>query len=143
MYDNAWRPGGGSAATRYTPAAEFLKKVKAYRYDRDDVRPRCFPELGAVGLPFDRDGSARADWLQDIHNEVSTWNTDTVGFPFLGYIWWNAEGTKGDRIDGIGRQRYFQLDRRHVWKSDTDESPWEFLDPALPLEKFNELAKTV
>lgn len=112
MYQNSWN-------YPYTDPATFLSKVKAYRYDgkavglSTDLRPRIFPELGAIGHPNDTDGTLRAAWMQNIHDILKTWTTAMNGWPFGGWIWWNEQGKSGDSVAGIGTRRWFQLDRIH------------------------------
>lgn len=113
MYMNSWK-SGSTAATAYTDAATFLSKFKAYRYDATDVRPRMFPEFGAIGLPDDTTGAGRAAWMQAVHDQLVTWTEAAQGWPFLGYLWWNAEGKSGDSIARLGIHRWFQLDRIHT-----------------------------
>ncbi|MCY1007728.1 hypothetical protein OV079_19660 [Nannocystis pusilla] len=123
MYGNSWG-SGGKAATSYVDPKTFLAKVKTYD---SKGRQKLFPEIGYVGLPFDSDGSKRAQWIEGITQELKTWSN------FVGYIWWNANGKEGSSISGLGTKRYFQLDRRHTG---TDGS-YKTLNPALPLNKFN------
>lgn len=106
MYANSW-------TWPYPDPVTFLSKVKTYKYNSADVRPRIFPELGAIGHPNDPDGSLRAAWLQGVQDELKTWTTLAQGWPFLGWIWWNEEGKSGDSVAGIGTRRWFQLDRIH------------------------------
>jgi hypothetical protein len=113
-YLNSWAPGGGTVFTKFPSAATWLKKIKSYRYDEQDRRPRILPELGAIQPPWDADGHARAAFLKDVHDEVSTWNPRTTGWEFQGWIWWNTEGTSGGSLTGAGQRRWFQLDRRHT-----------------------------
>ena len=124
MYGNSWGSPGTEAATSYVDPKAFLAKVKAYDAGS---RPKMFPEIGYIGLPFDKDGSKRAAWLGGITEELKTWSN------FIGYIWWNANGKTGSKIDGLGTKRYFQLDRRHTG---TDGS-YATLSPAHPLNKLN------
>lgn len=123
MYGNSWG-SGGKAATAYVDPKTFLAKVKAYD---SKGRPKLFPELGYVGLPFDTDGSKRAQWIEGVTTELKTWSN------FTGYIWWNANGKEGSVIEGLGTKRFFQLDRRHTLPNGT----FKTLSPALPLNKFN------
>jgi hypothetical protein len=112
MYANSWN-------WPYPDPATFLSKVKAYRYDgkavgvSTDVRPRIFPELGAIGHPNDTDGTLRAAWLQGLQDILKTWTTTMNGWPFAGWIWWNEQGKSGDSVAGIGTRRWFQFDRIH------------------------------
>jgi hypothetical protein len=124
MYGNSWGSPATQAATSYVDPKTFLAKVKAYS---TGSRPKLFPEIGYVGLPFDTDGSKRAAWLGGITEELKTWAN------FTGYIWWNANGKEGSDIAGLGTKRYFQLDRRHTGSKGT----YTTLSPALPLNKFN------
>lgn len=113
-YVNSWAPGGaGTVFTRFPQAAAWLDRIRDYRFGASDDRPRIFAELGAIQPAWDRDGSARAAFLRDVHTEVSGWNPGATGWAFLGWIWWNTEGTRGAPVTGIGAHRWFQLDRRH------------------------------
>lgn len=125
MYGNSWGSPATQAATSYQDPKTFLAKVKAYD---TGGRPKLFPEIGYIGLPFDTDGSKRALWIQGITEELKTWSN------FVGYIWWNADGKQGSSISGLGTKRYFQLDRRHTG---TDGS-YKTLNPAPPLNKYNQ-----
>lgn len=123
MYGNSWGTGS-NAATSYVDPKTFLSKVKAYN---TGSRPKLFPEIGYVGLPYDTDGSARATWIQGITEELKTWSN------FVGYIWWNANGKEGSYLKGLGTKRYFQLDRRHT----QPDGSYKILSPAHPLNKLN------
>lgn len=107
-YANSW-------TWPYPDPATFLSKIKAYRYNSSDTRPRILPELGAIGHPNDPDGSLRAAWMQGIQDQLVTWGPSTVAWQgqFLGWCWWNAEGKSGDSIAGIGKKRWFHFDRIH------------------------------
>lgn len=115
-------------------AATFLASIKNYNAGS---RPKCFPELGGIGIPADNDGSARAAFMQRIYDEVKTWPN------FLGWCWWNDDGTTGSALPGspgIGSARYFQLDRRHTGANDTTlgtGNAFALINPALPLAKYN------
>lgn len=135
MYGNSWGSPATTVTTAFTPVGTFLQYVKAYRKSANDSRIRVFPELGYIGAPFDTTGSARAAWIQAIHDEVKTWKVSTVGFDFAGWIWWNTAGKAGASLTGAGTVRWFQLDRRHTG---TDGS-YTTLNPPLPLQKFNEI----
>jgi hypothetical protein len=121
MYANSWQPLPDPAA--------FTAGVKAYRYDAGDTRPRCFPELGAIGYPTDTTGSARAAWMQGLQAELASWTQADQGWPFAGWCWWNEEGKSGGATAGLGTHRWFQLDRRHNSQPyDGDpEGGWEYL----------------
>ncbi|HEX8346556.1 MAG TPA: hypothetical protein VF657_17705 [Actinoplanes sp.] len=98
---------GGAAITSYPNPVAFLQHIKAYV--PPGGRPKIFPEFGAIGAPFDTDGTARAAFLQGCYNELITWPD------FGGFIWWNDDGTSSDSpTTGIGTARYFQLNRRHT-----------------------------
>jgi hypothetical protein len=124
MYGNSWG-SGDQAATSYVDPKTFLAKIKAYN---TGTRPKLFPEIGYIGLPFDTDGTKRATWIGGITEELKTFSN------FIGYIWWNAEGKSGSSLVGVGTKRWFQLDRRH---SGTSGSPYKILNPAHPLNKLN------
>jgi hypothetical protein len=97
-----------TAITSFPAAATFLQYVKAYVPAAGASTLRIFPELGVIGAPFDTDGTARAAWIQSIHDEVKTWSN------FGGFCWWNDDGTSGGSIPGVGTVRFFQLDRQHT-----------------------------
>ncbi|WP_433831326.1 hypothetical protein ACQP2E_13195 [Actinoplanes sp. CA-015351] len=144
-YLNSWAPGGGDTVfTRFPDAAAWLKKIKGYRYDSSDTRPRILPELGAIQPPWDIDGSARAAFLKDVHDELSSWNPATTGWQFQGWIWWNTEGTSGKSIAGIGTHRWFQLDRRHNSKPFDGDPIGGFEENAAnkTLKMFNSLTRS-
>jgi hypothetical protein len=115
FYHNSWG-SGSNAVTTPVPAATILKRFRDYKYSPTDKRPRIFPELGLIGFPTDSDGSKRAAWLNDMYNELRKWNTATVGWEFIGFVWWCAEGKSGNSVNGIGKKRWFQFDRRHNGK---------------------------
>ncbi|WP_229071015.1 hypothetical protein [Actinoplanes sp. DH11] len=116
-YVNSWSAEDGSTVfTRYPDAGTWLQKVKTYRFNGSDARPRILPELGAIQPHWDRDGAARAAFMQDVHTELSSWNPNTTGWAFQGWIWWNTEGTSGRDIRTVGKHRWFQLDHRHNGK---------------------------
>ncbi len=124
MYGNSWGSPSSSAATSYVDPKTFLAKVKAYS---TGTRPKMFPEIGYIGLPFDKDGTKRAAWIEGITEELKTWSN------FVGYIWWNADGKLGSSISGLGTRRYFQLNRRHTGSDGSHVT----LSPAYPLNKLN------
>lgn len=124
MYGNSWGSPATQAATSYTDPKAFLAKVKLYDAGS---RPKLFPEIGYIGLPFDKDGSKRAAWIAGITEELKTWSN------FTGYIWWNAIGKSGSSLSGVGTKRYFQLNRRHTGS----DGSYVTLNPALPLNKLN------
>lgn len=141
-------------ATSYRDPDLFLQYIKAYKNSDSDTRPRIFPEFGAVGLPGDTTGSARAAWIQAIHDRVKTWNQDDpdwdMPWDFIGWCWWNHEGTGGSALTGIGTRRWFNLDRRHNGQpyTYTNRSGATVTDPqggyttianSLALAKFNQL----
>lgn len=124
-----------SPATLPAPAA-FLKHIKAYASGQADRRPRIFPELGVIGMPADTDGSARAAWIQGVHDELTTWRPGAPGWArpwsFLGWIWWNQQGKNTGEVAVIGGRRDFPLDERTV-----DRNTVVKLDPPKPLNTFN------
>lgn len=124
MYGNSWGSPSTKAATAYVDPKTFLAKIKAYN---TGSRPKLFPEIGYIGLPFDTTGSKRAQWIEGITEELKTFSN------FLGYIWWNADGKAGSSLEGVGTKRYFQLDRRHTGTNGS----YATLNPPLPLNKFN------
>lgn len=141
MYANAYG-SNGAAATSYPDPATFLSRVKAYRYDSNDTRPRVFPELGAVGLPYDTDGYARAAWLQGVADQLDTWSAAAQGWRFDGFIWWNMDWS-GASIPGMGTLRAYQLDHR-TGGSGTTADPYKYVtipgNPPPPLATFNAVA---
>lgn len=109
----------GTASSVVTPSSltapsSFLATVKAYRKTGADTRPRIFPELGVIGMPDDLDGTARANWIIGIYNEVRTWTQASQGWPFLGFIWWHAPGKATGVVYQIGQRRDFPLHLRTV-----------------------------
>lgn len=147
MYGNSWAVGDTSAVTTaFVSPSSFLQYVKAYKFDENDTRDRLFPELGYIGAPFDTTGSARAAWIQGVHDEVSTWTPEVTGWKFIGWIWWNTEGKSGSVLAGAGAKRWFQLDRRHTGQPVVIDSVswpqagWQILNPPLALNKFKEIA---
>lgn len=138
MYMNSWKPGGGGnsslVADAYIDPVTFLAGVKAYRYNNSpDPRPRIFPELGAIGIPADPTGAQRAAWINGLCAELDTWGPATTGWPFLGFAWWNNQGTTSPTsLTPIGTLRYFYLDK---YQKDTS-GPIAYADP-LPLKAFN------
>ena len=134
-------PGGAVVTPATLPtAAAFVQYFKAYRFDAADTRPRIWPELGVVGMPADTDGTARANWLQAIYNEVKTWNTGTTHWPWLGMIWWNATGKATGTVPGVGDRRDFPLHLRTTG-SGTTADPYRAVtipgNPPPPVATFN------
>ncbi|MER5608332.1 hypothetical protein AB0F93_00050 [Micromonospora tulbaghiae] len=142
MYANAYG-SDGNAATSYPSPAAFVAGLKAYRHSPTDVRPRVVPEMGAVGLPFDTDGTYRAAWLQGVADQFDSWNT-TSGTPwrFDGFIWWNMDWD-GAHVPGLGTLRCFQLDHRHTGTG-SNANPYTYAllpgNPPAPLAVFNDIA---
>lgn len=136
-YARSYAGSPAGVITSYPAVPAFLSKIKAYN---SGSRPKCFPELGAIGIPADTTGSMRATWIQQVHDEVKTWSG------FLGWIWWNDDGTSGSALPGspgIGSARYFQLDRRHTGANDATlgtGNAYATLNPALPLNTYNSIA---
>lgn len=126
---DAYGPSYGSGATVTTsfknPVA-FFQYIKAY-HNAHPTRPMILPEVGYIGAPFDTDGTARAAWLQGMHDEFKTFANPH------GFIWWNTQGKSGAALSGnpgIGTFRYFQLDRRHT----DDQGGYETLAGAASRE---------
>lgn len=106
----------GTAKTVVTPAtipapAEFVAAFRAYRKSDSDHRPRIWPEWGLIGMPADVDGSARAAWIRAVFEQVKGWST-SVGWEFLGMIWWNSAGKATGEVAVIGQRRDFPLSLR-------------------------------
>jgi ReqiPepy6 Gp37-like protein len=111
-YMNSWNPSNSAnVATSYTDPAAFLAGLKGYKYNVGDARPRVIGELGAIGIPNDTTGSARAAWLNGICAELDTWTEEFQGWKFIGFSWWNNQGTGGASLNPIGTARYFYLDK--------------------------------
>lgn len=146
FYGNSWDSADATkATTAFVPPATILAKVKAYKKSNGDTRPRIFPEIGYIGAPFDTNGNARAQWLAGIVAEVATWNSSNpnwvMPWQFEGLIWWNTQGKSGSSLTGVGKTRWFQLDRRHngaVYGSDP-EGGYTLLTNSPVLAKFNEI----
>ena len=135
----------GTRQAVVTPAtipspAEFTASFKAYRYDDHDNRTRLWPELGLIGMPADRDGSARAAWIRGVFDEVSTWQAGRPGWrqpwSFGGLIWWNEKGRNTGWVAEIGERRDFELDQRTVDSNTAAKLPGS---PPLPVAVFNGL----
>lgn len=132
-----------SPSTMPNPVA-FLATIKAYSNGSSDTRARFFPELGLIGMPADTNGSARAGWLQGIHNEVKTWKVGTGGWTkpwsFGGWCWWNTEGKATGEVPGVGQRRDFPLHLRTVdaTKAVTIPNQSGKTQPA-PVVTFNEI----
>lgn len=118
--------------------ASWLNYIKTYKFNSSDTRLRIFPELGVIGFPADTTGSMRAAWIQEVHNQVRTWDATSTGWHMAGWIWWNGDGTHGATLSGnpgIGDARYFQLDRRH-----TGSNNFQVLSNPLALVKWNAIS---
>ena len=128
-----------SPATLPSPT-EFTASFKAYRYDDHDNRTRLWPEFGLIGMPADRDGSARATWIRAVYDEVSTWQAGRSGWhqpwSFGGFIWWNQKGNNTGEVAEIGGRRDFELDERTVDSENSVKLPGS---PPLPVAVFNGL----
>lgn len=138
MYMDSWAPGtSDQVATEYRDPVQFLAGVKAYRHNNSasDTRGRIFAELGAIGLPADPTGVDRAAWLNGICAELDTWTEGAQGWRFLGFSWWNNQGSAGAALSPIGTSRYFYLDKYQV----SGGTPTAYADP-LPLKAFNSQA---
>lgn len=132
-YMNSWNPSNtANVATSYTDPVAFLAGLKTYKYDVGDARPRVIGELGAIGIPTDTTGSARAAWLNGLCAELDTWTSGAQGWPFAGFSWWNNQGTAGTNLTPIGSLRYFYLDKYQ----NSSGALVPYADP-LPLKAFN------
>lgn len=136
MYHDSWKPGTSQAVSTPVAPDTFLQYAKSYKYDANDTRPRLFPELGLIGMPTDTDTSVRAAWLQGVHNQLKTWGPATTGWEFIGWIWWNTEGTSGSPLEGLGTKRWFQLDRRHTGNTGS----YTIVSDAKALQTWNTIA---
>jgi len=94
--------------------SSFVATFKAYKKTAGDTRPRIWPELGVIGMPDDLDGTARANWITGLYNEVRTWGTATTGWTFAGFLWWHATGAATGVVYQIGQRRDFPLHLRTV-----------------------------
>ena len=143
MYMGSWKPGSSANATKvaeqYVDPVAFLAGVKGYRYNNsaNDTRPRIFAELGSIGIPSDPTGAQRAAWINGVCAELDTWTPAEQGWKFLGFAWWNNQGTTSTTaLSVIGTLRYFYLDS---YQKNTG-APVAYADP-LPLKAFNARAK--
>lgn len=138
MYMDSWLPGDGTAvATSYKNPATFLAGFKAYRRDAGDTRDRIIPEVGAIGIPADVDGSMRAAWIRGLCTELDTWTVAAQGWRFIGWSWWNHQGTGGSSLTPIGTTRYFNLDLYQVDAGAPQLLPGS---PPAPVLAFNQMA---
>jgi len=136
MYMDSWDPtNSANVATSYRDPVQFLAGVKAYRYNLSDTRPRIFAELGAIGIPGDPTGSARAAWFNGLIAELDTWTVGAQGWKFQGLAWWNNAGTGGSSLNPIGTARYFYLD-----KYQNSSGALTAYSSPLPLTAFNNAA---
>lgn len=142
----------GTTSTVVNPStlpspATFVSTFKAYRKTGTDARPRIWPELGVIGMPDDLDGTARANWIIGLYNEVRTWTTATRGWPFLGFIWWHAPGKSTGVVYQIGQRRDFPLHLRTVAGASvgswSDSYAVQLVgDPAKPVAAYNSVYLT-
>lgn len=145
MYGDSWKGNTNTVTDSYLTPVTFLQYFKRYKFNATDTRPRCFPELGYIGAPFDTSGQLRANWIQGVYDEVKTWGPATTGWQFLGFIWWNTEGKSGTLLQGAGVKRWFQLDRRHNGQDIVIENVsylqagYDTLVVPHPLTKFNSI----
>jgi hypothetical protein len=138
----------GTAAQVVSPGTlpapvDFLKKIRGYRKNAGDTRPRILPEIGVIGMPDDADGTARADWIRGIHTETSRWGPDTTGWEFIGWIWWHATGKATGVVNRIGQRRDFPL---HLRAQPGTAAPWDDASavvlpgrPPAPVVAFNQV----
>jgi hypothetical protein len=133
MYANSWDSGTPTnVATSYPNPVTFLAGMKGYKYNIGDTRPRVISELGAIGIPADPTGSARAAWFNGLCTELDTWTEGAQGWKFLGFAWWNNQGTGGSSLAPIGTLRYFYLDKYQ----NSSGVLTNYASP-LPLQAFN------
>lgn len=137
-------PGRGG----HLPSAkDFVQSFKEYAFNRSDDRPRIWPELGLIGMPTDRDGAARAEWIRAVYDEVKTWGTGRPGWKqkwdFEGFVWWQHLGTPTGDVPTIGRYRDFRLDYRIVAKThDKPATSKRYADdPSLPVAAYREIIR--
>lgn len=136
MYMDSWLPGDGTkVATAYVNPVTFLAGVKSYKYNAGDTRGRVFAEMGAIGLPSDPTGAARAAWITGFFAELDTWSSAAQGWTFLGAAWWNNIGTAGANLTPIGTARYFYLTK---YQSSTAVLTDYLGTPAAPLKALNQ-----
>lgn len=107
----------GTAKAVVTPATcptpeQFTAAFLAYRKNTDDHRDRIWPEWGLIGMPDDLDGSFRAGWIRAVYQLVKSWDPATVGWKFIGLIWWNSPGKATGMVAVIGQRRDFPLSLR-------------------------------
>jgi hypothetical protein len=139
MYMDSWKPGAPTqVAEQYTDPVAFLSKFKTYRLNGNDTRDRIFPELGAIGIPADPDGSKRAAWIRGLCAELDTWTVAAQGWRFIGWIWWNNIDSGGaSSLTPIGTGRYFYLDQYQADASGPQPLPGS---PPAPVVAFNQMA---
>jgi hypothetical protein len=142
MYANTWGSPSTTVATTFPDPAAFVDRFKAYKKNAQDTRDRIWPEWGAVGIPADSDGSARAKWMRDIAAILDTWEPSTTGWKFIGAIWWNNKGTTSPTSltgnPGIGKLRYFYLDKK---QTGVDTEPVAIPgSPPAPIAAYNQIA---
>jgi hypothetical protein len=137
-----YEPSGSATAavspsTLSTPV-NFVTTFKNYKAAVGDTRPRLWPELGLIGMPADTDGSARATWLQGVHDEAEKMRAGQPGWTqpwsFEGWVWWNAVGAATGVVATIGQRRDFPLDDRTI--DDTSTGVVKIVPPK-PLTQFN------
>lgn len=143
-YFNSWGSPSTTVATSYGTAADFVAKFAAYKFNNSaaDTRDRIWGEWGAIGIPADPTGEQRAKWMKDVAAILDTWSPATVGWRFIGAIWWNNQGTTSPTSltgsPGIGTLRYFYLDS---YQNAVDKPPVAYsTTPAPPLAAYNQLA---
>lgn len=138
MYMQSWKPGSPTlVADAYVDPTAFLAGVKAYKYNSGDTRERIFPEFGAIGIPTDPTGVARANWLTAVLAQLDSWTEAAQGWKFSGLAWWNTVGATGAALTPIGASRYFYLDKYQA--SDGTLKPYVGV-PAPPVTAYNQAA---
>lgn len=90
MYANTWED-------RYPSPIEFTRYFGLYA--SKSGRPMWVPEIGAVLMASDPDGTKRAPWITEVFKELYGWGTHVA-------VWWCDMGTTAS--DGASRN--FKLD---------------------------------
>ncbi len=79
MYANTWE-------NKYPTPEEFTRYFGRHVASNGKDRPMWVPELGAVKMAGDSDGSQRAKWITEVLAALYEWGCEVV-------IWWNDMGT--------------------------------------------------
>lgn len=92
MYANTWE-------NRYPDPGEFTRYAGRHVATNGNNRPFWVPEIGAVKMASDRDGSQRAAWITAVFDALAGWECELA-------LWWNDMGTPSAN----GESRDFRLD---------------------------------